>query len=125
MRRWLVLAIVLVLSIAFPCHGRIFIANGRLDRELRDSKIVVVAGILKPTPVSEPDVVFIDGPGLSCTFRISHVILGDKDLKGKDLVYDDFSFWWPEDLVPYKAGTYCILIFRAPDEKEVTAKNAC
>jgi hypothetical protein len=93
--------------------------NGRLDHDLRQSKIIVVAGAITPTPaVQEKGAVVLDVPGLSCTLRISHVLLGDQKLKGKDIVFDDQSFEWPRELVTYEPGAYCILLLGQSDDPQ-------
>jgi hypothetical protein len=120
MRNWPVLALVLVLSQALPAQGRIFSVNGRLDGQLRASKLIVVAGVITPTPNAEEKLV-LDGGGVSATLRVSHVLLGDPKLKGEDIVFQDQSFEWPNELVKYEPGAYCILFLGRSDEQE--AKN--
>jgi hypothetical protein len=107
---------------ASPAQSRIFHVNGRLDRELRDSKRVVVAGVITPTPNVEEKPV-LGGSGISATLRVSHVLLGDQKLKGEDIVFQDQSVEWPHQLVKYEPGAYCILFLSRSDRPD-NAKNA-
>jgi hypothetical protein len=121
MKSWPILAAVLVLGQTMPAQGRIFSENGRLDRELRKSKLIVVAGVITPTPNVEEKLV-LDGGGVSATLRVSHVLLGDPKLKGEDIVFQDQSFMWPHELVKYDPGAYCIVFLGRSDQPE-KAKN--
>src|SRR6516225_2546767 len=98
------LSVLVVLALASSTQGGTSNANQRLDRVLPDGEAVVVAGVLPPKPImAEPGDTPRSGFGLNFTFRIKHVLQGDQDLLGKELVYDDLIFDWPEELISLKS----------------------
>jgi hypothetical protein len=120
------LSVLVVLALASSTQGGTSNANQRLDRVLPDGEAVVVAGVLTPKPImAEPGDTPRSGFGLNFTFRITHVLQGDQDLLGKELVYDDLIFDWPEELISLKSETSSILILQPPKKEEPTRKNAC
>jgi hypothetical protein len=122
MKGWPCFVIVLLLALALPAQGRMLHVNGRLDQALRESNLVVVAGVITPTLQAEKKLV-LGGGGVSATLRVNHVLLGDQNLKGEDIVFQNQSLDWPHELVTYEPGAYCILFLRGSD-KPVNAKNA-
>jgi hypothetical protein len=97
------LGVAVILAVSGPASARIFTSNCRLDHALwpeHDPK-VVVAGEIRPS----------DNDG-ELRFRVRGVILGAESYKGQRLRIPVGSFLWPNTLVPFEKGTFCILVLR-------------
>jgi hypothetical protein len=110
------LALALVVTLTRPAAAYLMYGNHRLDHALwpdHEPKLVVAGEIRKLDLKKWPENV-LDGPGRDVTvhFKIESVILGPKNRQGQTLTLPATAFIWPDDLVPLREGTHCILVLR-------------
>jgi len=88
--------------------------NQRLDRALcpgRDPKLVV-AGEIVAKEVKRWEPPTFPGADVKLGFRADGVILGKQGYRGQVRSIPATFFMWPQDLVAFKEGVFCILVLR-------------
>ena len=97
------IVIAVILAVPGLASAKIYTPNSALDHALwpeHDPK-VVVAGEIQPS----------DNDG-ELRFRVRGVILGAESYKGQSLRIPIGSFLWPNTLVSFEKGAFCILVLR-------------
>jgi hypothetical protein len=105
-------AFVLVVCLATQSLGYLRYSPQRLDHVIcakHDPKLIVAGQIQENNTTRN-----VYPPDTTLTFKVEGVILGEIGYVGQGLEIPAASIYWPQELVPFKKGIFCILVLRPP-----------
>ncbi len=108
-------SVALLVVLSSQAWAYLMTGNQRLDHAIypeHDPKLIVAGEIVGKSVAPDTNSALLQPAEVNFQFKVTAVILGEAKYKGLTLTLPATSFMWPDDLLPFKTGTRCILVLR-------------